>query len=272
MNELIEILKNQKNIETVLEQITDILKKTQNIVEMKCENAVFVGDLHGDFENIEKIYKYFFENFDAIIFLGDYVDRGEKQLQTLIFLYLLKINYPKNVTLLRGNHEIPSINYYYGFFNEVSEKLFTKIANTYGYLPLCAVINKSIFAVHGGIGNPIPTLSEIQSLDRFQTEPENDILLQLLWNDPHPYISAFKHNFSRGCFYYYGNEAIDNFLVKNNLEFLIRAHQYFFEGYKYFFNRKVLSIFSANNYGGRGNIGAIAKLKNNNIEIISLEQ
>ena len=68
---------------------------------------------------------FLYENKNSyfkLLFLGDYVDRGMYSLEVLVLLFSLKLNYPKSVVMLRGNHESRIMTSHYTFREEVLEK------------------------------------------------------------------------------------------------------------------------------------------------------
>lgn len=60
-----------------------------------------IGDVHGDYSALEKVFENHHKG-TAYVFVGDYLDRGTKNPETLEFMNSLK---GKNIFLLRGNHE-----------------------------------------------------------------------------------------------------------------------------------------------------------------------
>lgn len=61
-----------------------------------------IGDVHGDYGALQKVFENHHRGI-AYVFVGDYLDRGTKNAETLEFLNSLK---GKNIFFLRGNHEI----------------------------------------------------------------------------------------------------------------------------------------------------------------------
>lgn len=78
--------------------------------------ALVIGDLHGDLESLSRILQEsgFLQKMEktndaTLIFLGDYGDRGDKPAETYYMVLKLKLEFRKQVVLIRGNHEGPRI-------------------------------------------------------------------------------------------------------------------------------------------------------------------
>lgn len=67
------------------------------------KKVVFVGDIHGCYSTLMQYFNTNFSDDIAYIFLGDYIDRGNENVETVKFLS--SIMDKKNVCLLEGNHE-----------------------------------------------------------------------------------------------------------------------------------------------------------------------
>jgi hypothetical protein len=72
------------------------------------------------------------------------VDRGQHSLETISLLLALKIEYPMNVHLIRGNHEAADINALFGFRIECIERLVCTFLFARLFFVLCLPFSKSI--------------------------------------------------------------------------------------------------------------------------------
>jgi len=238
----------------------------KNLVEKDWSEFLVVGDTHGDLESAKRPAERSITKGLPIIYLGDYVDRGNDQLENLAFVLSLKIQRPGKVVLLRGNHETERINRSYGFKRVVktrySSSLFHRIVSLYEKLPVVAVLNEEYYLAHGGISSGVDDYKDIEEL-----EHREEGYKEIFWNDPGEEVDRYEPNFRRGGYQLYGEKAVKEFLDRNGLSMVIRAHEFYPEGYRYYFDKKLLSIFSISNYRD-GNQGKFAEVNGRKIKLI----
>jgi serine/threonine protein phosphatase 1 len=68
-------------------------------------NTAIVGDIHGDVDRLRVALHRLTRTVDEIIFVGDYVDRGQSSRLVIEELCKLKGAWGDRATLLRGNHD-----------------------------------------------------------------------------------------------------------------------------------------------------------------------
>jgi len=220
------------------------------------------GDIHGQFYDLLRLFGFNgYPPNSNYLFLGDYVDRGKQSIETISLLFALKIKYPENIFMLRGNHESSKINRIYGFYDECKKRYDKKIwklfSDTFNYLPIAAIIEGKIFCIHGGLSPKLFSLEQIQTIKRPTEIPDDGLLCDLLWSDPNSKISGWKEN-DRGISYIFGIDVVERFLIKFGFDLICRAHQVVEEGYRFFGKKQLVTIFSAPNYCGEfNNAGAI---------------
>jgi serine/threonine-protein phosphatase 2B catalytic subunit len=250
--------------------------------------VTIVGDLHGQFFDLVQLMETAGGSPPerSFLFLGDYVDRGNWSIEILTYLYAMKLKHPKHVFLLRGNHESRDMNIFFNFRQECLYKydaeVFEAFAKSFLSLPLAAIVDTKYLCMHGGISPDLHNISQLYMIDRFTEPPLEGLFCDILWADPDPNPSSgtlFRRNDARGCSYYYSNDALAEFLKKNNLVSLIRAHEVQLEGYKTGPTLKgmtiptQITIFSAPNYCDQyGNRGAILNIESeHNFNIVTLD-
>ena len=176
-----------------------------------------------------------------MLFLGDYVDRGIHGIEVLIILMALKINYPKQVIMLRGNHESRSMTTYFTYRQECLDKydveIYDAFMEMFDNLPLMATVNDLFLCVHGGISPDLHDIQDVNSkINRFMEPPNVGLFCDLLWSDPHreaddAKLNDWLRNDDRDCSWIYGMRPVKNLLRKERLLTLVRAHEVQAQGY-----------------------------------------
>lgn len=220
------------------------------------------GDIHGQLSDLKRLFELCGPPAETdYLFLGDYVDRGLFSLETISMLFAYKLKYPTRFFLLRGNHESAAINRIYGFYDECrrrfSLKLWRCFTDTFNYLPVAALVGNRILCMHGGLSPRLTAPSDIAQLRRPTDVPDAGMLCDLLWSDPDGNVRGWAGN-DRGVSVTFGPDVIVDFLQRNDLDLVCRAHQVVEQGYEFFAQRGLVTLFSAPNYCGEfENDGAV---------------
>ncbi|EZG78507.1 serine/threonine-protein phosphatase [Gregarina niphandrodes] len=270
----------------------DLIKRESMVLHLRAPIKVF-GDIHGQYYDMMRLFgsyrcpvdeAWFAESCSPelakvqgdidstdYLFLGDFVDRGCNSLEVICLLLALKCRSPRQIHLIRGNHEDAAINGTYGFKDECRRRLgedpdqpgscWNLFNMVFEYLPLGAVIEDRIFCIHGGIGGNVNTVDDVASLGRplkvsqLPTTLEEQKVTDLLWSDPTENDSQVgvipndvRDPENTGHITRYGPDRVVEFLEGNNLDLIIRAHECVMDGFERFAAGRLITLFSATDY------------------------
>jgi serine/threonine-protein phosphatase PP1 catalytic subunit len=210
-----------------------------------------VGDVHGQYTDLIRMFEMCgFPPSSNFLFLGDYVDRGKQSLETILLLLCYKLKFPENFFLLRGNHECANVTRVYGFYDECKRrcniKIWKSFIDTFNTLPIAAIVAGKIFCVHGGLSPSLSHMDDIRQIARPTDVPDFGLLNDLLWSDPADIDADWEPN-ERGVSYCFGKKVIMEFLQRHDFDLVCRAHMVVEDGYEFFDDRILVTVFSAPN-------------------------
>lgn len=277
-------------VSQLCDQVLEIFKSQDMVLKLRAPIKVY-GDIHGQYLDLMRLFARYKAPTDGeggdidsmdYLFLGDFVDRGSFSLETVCLLFALKVKYPHQIHLIRGNHEDPTINAIYGFRDECRRRLkeetedpdscWNKFNRAFEYLPCAAVIEDRILCLHGGIGGSLTNVKEIEQMQRplhvaqIPQTPHEQRITDLLWSDPsdNDSVTGVTLNETRdpdgtGRIVKFGPDRVEEFLEVNPpLSMIIRAHECVMDGFERFANGKLITVFSATDYcGHHKNAGAL---------------
>lgn len=164
------------------------------------------------------------------------------------------MKYPEKVFLLRGNHECASINRIYGFYDECKRryniKLWKTFTDCFNCLPIVALVEGTILCMHGGLSPDLKNIEQLEEIERPLEVPDSGLVCDLLWSDPDDDVIGWGDN-DRGVSYTFGRDIVRNFTSRHGISLICRAHQVVEDGYQFFEQRKLVTLFSAPNYCGQ---------------------
>jgi len=266
LDKWIEIAKECKylpenDLKQLCDMVCEILLEESNVQPVSTPVTV-CGDIHGQFYDLEQLFRTGGPVPDTnYVFMGDFVDRGHYSLETLTRLLTLKAKWPAKITLLRGNHESRQITQVYGFYDDCFNKYGNSNAwkhccRVFDLMNIAALIDDKVLCVHGGLSPEIKTLDQIRTLERNQEIPYKGAFCDLVWSDPEE-VESWAMS-PRGAGWLFGSKVTQEFLDINGLSLICRAHQLVQEGYKYMFDERLVTVWSAPNYCYRcGNVAAV---------------
>jgi len=252
---------SQSDAMTLCNQTREVCMSQPMLLELGAPIKI-CGDIHGQFHDLLRLFEYGgLPPESNYLFLGDYVDRGKQSLEVVCLLFAYKIKYPENFFILRGNHECAGINRIYGFYDECrrrfSVKLWKAFCNAFNCLPCCAIIDDKIICMHGGLSPQLSEMNQIANISRPCDVPDTGLLCDILWSDPDPVVEGWGQN-DRGVSFTFGSDIVSAFLRRHDLDLIVRAHQVVEDGYEFFSQRNLVTVFSAPNYCGEfDNAGAM---------------
>ena len=214
-------------------------------IKENVSRLVVVGDIHGDYESLTKILSSVDPKEALLVFLGDYIDRGEQSPQVVYEILSTKLRSPSSVLLLMGNHEGPPelpvyphdfplhlMDLYGGAWKDVYHSVMLCFRELY----VCSLLEGSLFMVHGGVPTRPITLSSLAKAGQ-----ELNLLEELLWNDPMN-LKGVEPS-PRGAGLLFGPDVTERFLKSMGVRVVIRAHEPC-DGYEVLHGGKLITVFS----------------------------
>jgi protein phosphatase len=228
------------------------------LIELKPQGeALVVGDLHGDLESLIDVLKgsnftqKMSQNRDAVlIFLGDYGDRGEYSTEVYYTVLKLKLLFPEQVVLMRGNHEGPEDlmasphDLPMEFRTKFGEKwtgVYAKIRELFSCLYNAVLVKERYLMIHGGLPSQVKTIEDLAYAHA--AHPQQRFLEDMLWSDPSEQVRELCAS-PRGAGKLFGERITAEVLRRFDVKILIRGHEPCEDGFRIDHSDKVLTLFS----------------------------
>ncbi|VDO31852.1 unnamed protein product [Brugia timori] len=171
--------------------------------------------------------------------------------------------------MLRGNHECNTVNRVYGFYDEClrrygSNRLWQGFQDVFAVMPLCGCVGSRILCMHGGLSPQLKDFEQLRNIQRPLEPVSPSLEMDLLWADPVVGIQGFEPNL-RGASFGFGEDVVIDVCKRLDIDMIARAHQVVQDGYEFFGNRRLVTVFSAPHYCGQFDNAAASMIVDENL-------
>jgi hypothetical protein len=200
--------------------------------------VVFVGDIHGDLDALERVLLLGRES--VTVFLGDLVDRGPSSREVLARAMVAKLERPRSIHLLMGNHEAWGLARFRpaDFWESLPPDESAAIAASLVSWPLAAWHPAGVLALHGALPD-VTAVDEI--LDVVPGGPE---WRDITWGDWGDDSTGDRQTGSRPL---HGAAAFAARADRLGIHVLVRSHQP--DAPLYLYGDRCLTLFTSSAYG-----------------------
>ncbi len=264
-----EALEDVDKLSSILYEFSKSLAYSSSVVRRKYYSCIeinwdgdymIIGDLHGDFETLveiierERVFSRLEKNELLMVFLGDYIDRGLFQAETITAISILKNTYPENIVTLRGNHEPPPTlvphphdfpSHLMDLYGDRWESIYRLFTRVFQKIPLVAIIPDYVLFLHGGPPSRVKDSKCLEEAFTFNIPVvDDDVIEDILWSDPIEYNIYYRESY-RGAGKLFGYRLTSKTLKLANVKYIIRAHEPVDGGYKFNHKGRVVTLFTS---------------------------
>jgi len=210
----------EMTFEELIDQASKVLEKESRLIQIPSEGkVVFVGDTHGDLEASQQVTHQFLKKPYRIVFLGDYVDRGDDSEENIQYLLELKLKHPEGIILLAGNHEGFMVKQFHpsSFWSSISFEEREGYGLLFSKFPLAATTQNGILAVHGAL----PDLKSLEEINKIELGDES--WDRMVWGDfVEGEVESVGDLWGRPQF---GRAYFERMMERYQQQVLVRSHQ-----------------------------------------------
>jgi len=227
--------------EDLLEKAVIVFEKEPRLIQLPSQGkVVFVGDTHGDLDASQQVIHRYFKKPYRIVFLGDYVDRGNSSEENIEYLLKIKLEHPEEIFLLSGNHEGFMVKQFYpaNFWSSISIEERKRYGVLFSRFPLAATTQNGILALHGAL----PELRYLEEMEQIELGDEN--WDRMVWGDfVENEMDHLGDLWGRPQF---GRPYFERMMERYQKQILVRSHQP--HAPVTMFHKRCITIFTSHAY------------------------